>query len=279
MVELKKNEQELTESIMGKINLAKDKEKLGSSVVNLSKCVVNLSKKAGVDIGSTQAQVVFIIDKSGSMSNRYSSGVVQKIVNKIVPLGLTFDDDGNIVCMQFDSSFRMCDDITLANYSDYVNTKMARPGGGTCYSEPLKELQRQFFGKDGAGSKKKELFGRLFGSKSKEDVPASAKTADVNTCPVFVVFITDGACDPSDEKRTDEVIRELSNEMCFVQFIGSSDYSSEKFEYLTRLDDLSSRACDNTGFVRFDDIENVSDTDLYNMLLEQYADWLKVKGF
>lgn len=279
MVELKKNEQELTNEVMSKINLAKDKERLGSSVVNLSKCVVDLSKKSGVDIGSTQAQVVFIIDKSGSMGNRYSSGVVQKIIDKIVPLGLTFDDDGNIVCMQFDDTCRMCEDITLENYSDYVNNKMARPSMGTSYSAPLKELQKQFFGGDNDSSKKKGLFGKMFGGKSKETEASSAKTADVNECPVFVVFITDGACSMGDEKRTDEIIRELSKEMCFIQFIGSSDYSSEKFEYLTRLDDLDGRACDNTGFVRFDDIENVSDSKLYNMMLEQYADWLKVKGF
>ena len=72
------------------------------------------SSKANVDIGATKAQVVFVIDRSGSMDRRYSSGVVQKIVDKMVPLGLTFDDDGSIVCMQFNSKVNMCDDINVS---------------------------------------------------------------------------------------------------------------------------------------------------------------------
>ena len=43
MIELKKNEEELTQEVMGKISLSKDKVNLEKHVVNLSKCVVNLS--------------------------------------------------------------------------------------------------------------------------------------------------------------------------------------------------------------------------------------------
>ena len=44
MVELKKNEEELTQEVMRKISLSKDKVNLEKHVVNLSKCVINLSK-------------------------------------------------------------------------------------------------------------------------------------------------------------------------------------------------------------------------------------------
>lgn len=280
-INLQKTEQQLVDEVMGKVNLSKDKEKLGKSVVNLSKCIVNLSKKANVDIGATKAQVVFVIDRSGSMDRRYSSGVVQKIVDKMVPLGLTFDDDGSIVCMQFNSKVNMCDDITLENYENYVNECMQSPYSGTNYSPALKEIKRQFFEEGGTKVKKKQgFFSKLFGKKSKEEAPVeSVKTADVNECPVFVLFVTDGGCDMSDERATDAIVRELSNNMCFIQFLGSSDYSSEDFRYLKSLDDLSGREFDNTGFVRFDDIEHVSDEELYNIMLEKYAEWLKAKGF
>ena len=49
--------------------------------------------------------------------------------------------------------------------------------------------------------------------------------------------------------------------------------------YLEKLDDLDGRECDNTGFVRFSNIDKVDDTELYSKVIEQFADWLKVKGF
>ena len=45
MVNLRKNEEELAQEVMGKINLTKDKVNLEKHVVNLSKCVVNLSER------------------------------------------------------------------------------------------------------------------------------------------------------------------------------------------------------------------------------------------
>jgi len=44
-VQLRKTEEQITQEIMGKISLSKDKVKLEKHVVSLSKCVVDLSKK------------------------------------------------------------------------------------------------------------------------------------------------------------------------------------------------------------------------------------------
>lgn len=62
MIELKKNEEELTKEVMDKINLSKDKVNLEKHVVSLSKTVVDLSKRNGVDLGSTSAKVVVVLD-------------------------------------------------------------------------------------------------------------------------------------------------------------------------------------------------------------------------
>ena len=73
-INLTKNEEQLTAEVMGKINLSKDKEKLEKHVVNLSKCMVNLSKKAEVDLGITKARVIVALDYSGSMGHLYRNG-------------------------------------------------------------------------------------------------------------------------------------------------------------------------------------------------------------
>lgn len=123
---------------MGKISLSKDKVNLEKHVVSLSKCVVDLSKKNGVDLGSTSAKVVVVLDYSGSMANLYSNGTVQKTINRLVPLGLTFDDNGSIDVYLFQNDYRKLPDLNLTNYENYVKNIVNTSGysmGGTCYVE------------------------------------------------------------------------------------------------------------------------------------------------
>lgn len=261
MVDLKKTEEQLTDEVMGKINLSKDKEVLRDNVVNLSKTVINLSKKAGVDIGSTKAQVVFVMDNSGSMDDLYHFGAVQDVVNKILPLGLTFDDNGEVEVFTFNSEFKQRTSLNINNYENYVREYLSC-GGGTRYSGVLKEIKRVYI--DGY---RKGIF-KLFGKGKKEVLS--------DTVPVFVVFITDGDNDPYDEGRTKEIIKELASTNTFIQFIG---IGTADFNFLKELDNFKDRECDNTGFTKFDDISKVDSYTLYNAVLEQYADWLKVKGF
>ena len=112
MIQLKKTEEELTQHVMGKISLSKDKNTLEKHVVNLSKTVVDLSHKSGVDLGATSAKVVVVLDFSGSMSTLYRNGTVQKTINRLVPLGLTFDDNGTrrlviLICQIMKTTYRI----------------------------------------------------------------------------------------------------------------------------------------------------------------------------
>ena len=262
MINLQKNEQELTNSVMSKINLSKDKENLEKHVVSLSKCVVDLSKKAEVDLGATKARVVLVLDYSGSMSRLYKDGTVQETINRLVPLGLTFDDNGSIDMFLFQTDFRKMEDITLDNYENYIHDVVDKSGysmGGTRYAPVLEAIL-------GNKEAKKGLFGKLLNKNNNN-------TLDTTNDPTFVLFITDG--DSSDTSNTDKVIRESSKKeyKTFIQFIG---IGSAGFKYLRDLDDLSGREVDNTGFSKMKDLENVSDDELYTAILEQYVDWLKV---
>lgn len=259
MIQLKKNEEQLTNEVMGKINLSKDKANLEKHVINLSKCVIDLSKKNSVDLGSTKAKVVVVLDYSGSMTTLYSNGTVQKTINKLVPLGLTFDDNGSIDVYLFQTDYKKMSDLNLNNYENYVNSVIYASGyrmGGTNYSPVLRAII------EGETRKTGGFLG--FGAKTIKVDPIVD-----NGDPTFILFITDGA--NSDRAATDEIIRKSSDKNVFIQFIG---IGNEKFEYLMALDDLKGRKRDNTGFSKLQNL-NVSDEDLYTKVLEQFSGWLK----
>lgn len=259
MIVLKKNQEELAEEVMNKISLSKDKENLEKHVVNLSKCVVDLSKKVDVDLGDIKAKVIVALDYSGSMEHLYRDGTVQRTINRLVPLGLTFDDDGKIDMYLFSSGYKSLKDITLENYEDYVKNvikKSLYSMGGTEYAPVLNAIIH-----GDKGLRNKSLLGKLFKSKNKDD----------NSDITFVLFITDG--DTSDTDETNDVIIESSvpRKKTFIQFIG---IGHDSFSYLEKLDNLDGRPLDNTGFSKMIDLEDVSDTVLYNNILSQFADWL-----
>ncbi len=259
-VVLKKTEEQLTKEVMGKISLSKDKVKLEKHVVSLSKTVVNLSKKSGVDLGSTSAKVVVVLDYSGSMYSLYSDGTVQNTINKLVPLGLTFDDNGSIDVYLFQNNYRKMPDLNLSNYEYYINNIVNASGyemGGTSYAPVLKAII------EGDVQYKGGFLG--FGG-HREVTHALVDDGD----PTFILFITDG--ENADKTASDAIIRRSSEMNVFIQFIGIGE---ERFTYLRQLDDMSGRKRDNTGFSAMRDLNNVSDEKLYNNVLEQFSQWLR----
>lgn len=245
--------------MMGKISLSKDKVNLEKHVVSLSKCVVDLSKKSGVDLGSTSAKVVVVLDYSGSMTNLYSNGTVQKTINRLVPLGLTFDDNGSIDVYLFQNDYRKLPDLNLTNYENYVKNIVNTSGysmGGTCYAPVLKAII------EGSSYKKGGFLG--FGAKT---VTTKALVDDGD--PTFILFITDG--ENADKPAADKIIKKSSNMNVFIQFIG---IGNEQFKYLIALDDMPGRTHDNTGFSKMKDLDNASDNELYTNVLEQFSGWL-----
>ena len=256
---LKKTEEELTNEVMGKISLSKDREKLGQHVVSLSKCMVSLSKNTKIDLGNMRAKVVVAFDYSGSMSHLYKNGTVQNTLNRLVPLGLTFDDNGTIDVFLFQDDYRKITDLDLSNYENYVNSVIATSGysmGGTNYAPVLRAIIT------GDSVSYGGFFG--FGAKSYSTAPI----VDDND-PTFVLFITDG--ENFDRQQTDDIIRRSSSMNVFIQFIGIG-YSS--FKYLQKLDDMEGRVRDNTGFSKMVDLDGASDKELYTNVLEQFSLWL-----
>lgn len=249
-------EEKLANKLMSRINLSKDKVKLEKHVVNLSKCVVDLSKRSGVDLGNTRAKVVVALDYSGSMTSLYRKGVVQSTINRLIPLGLTFDDNGSIDLFLFQNDFRKMYDLDLSNYEDYVENIISRSGyrmGGTNYAPVLRAIIDGYNVSNG-------IFSRS------TFVPPIVDNGD----PTFILFITDG--ENADRRSTDDIILECSSKNVFIQFIG---IGNESFRYLEKLDDMQGRARDNTGFSKMSDLSSVNDSELYENVLGQFSNWLK----
>lgn len=86
---------------------------------------------------------------------------------------------------------------------------------------------------------------------------------------MFVIFLTDGG--NADRPASAEVIRELSSQPVFVQFVG---IGKEDFPFLRKLDELPGRLIDNAGFMSVNDLDAIKDLELYDRLLNQFPRWL-----
>lgn len=220
---------------------------LKKSVISLDKSLISLEKKSGFNFDGHRAKVAVVMDYSGSMSDLYRSGAVQDVLTRLMPLALRFDDNGELDVWIFDDRYHRLESMTLDNFETYVRSEIMDKGyrmGCTSYAPVLEDVLHKYF---------------------VEDVSSS----DI---PTFVIFITDGAND--DKRATDNIIKESSYKNIFIQFVGIGRSS---FEYLEKLDDLTGRPIDNTGFIKVSDMASVSDEGLYEMLLDQYPDWLKNK--
>lgn len=214
-------------------------EELEQYKINLNKTTINLTKSTGVQFDNLKSKVKLVLDYSGSMSDLYYIGTVQKVINKILPLALKFDDDGELDCYLYSNGYKTIQSCTETNYRNYVTNIVQKSGfrmGGTEYAPVLKKIHE----------------------------------SDTKDIPTFTIFITDG--DNSDKPETDNIVRAMSTDNGFVMFIG---IGNDDFKYLSKLDNLSGRPIDNTGFTVFSNIGNVDENTLYTMLLTEYAAWLK----
>ncbi len=58
----------------------------------------------------------------------------------------------------------------------------------------------------------------------------------------------------------------------FWQFVG---IGNGNFDFLNTLDTLEGRAVDNTNFLHIEEIDRISDDELYDALLTEFPFWLK----
>ncbi len=216
--------------------------------------VLDLKKEVGLD--GQIASVCAVFDKSGSMSPLYSNGFMQELVERLLPIGLGFDDDGTVDTYVFHDEAYRYGGITRNNYSGVVSDIIRKyEYGGTRYAPPIKLILDEWVGKPSGG-----LLG--FGAKK--------RPAQTLKHPVFVLYFTDG--ENEDKQETIDILREASNYGVFFMFVGVGNAS---LNFLQKLDDLNGRFIDNADFHQFIDVRKVSDEELYRRLMVEFPKFVK----
>ncbi|MEH7378365.1 VWA domain-containing protein [Neobacillus drentensis] len=155
-------------------------------------------------------------------------------------------------------------ELTIDNFNGFVNKliKSHPLEGSTYYGKAMKMIRQHYFG-----------------SASKRNKPLS------NDVPIYVMFVTDGAT--FDEQETIHHIQSSSFEPLFWQImeIGKSNKGTKKrgflrafqsdFSFLEELDNLSGRYIDNADFFSAEDPQSISDNELYDLLMQEYPEWVK----
>jgi stress response protein SCP2 len=233
-----------------KISLNKDEqlriklEKSAPQLVNLSKTLaVSLQKKG---LSEIVARVALVLDASGSMTAQYSSGAVQAVVDRIATLAMRLDDDGELDTWGFASRHEKLPVVTLSNVKGYIAQVTQR------------HSMLSIIGKLGVSNNEPPVMREILDTYRSSQLPA------------FVVFISDGGVGSSGEIK--KVLMEASNSPIFWQFVG---LGGSNYGILEDLDTMRGRAIDNANFFHVDDLNRISDDQLYDRLLNEFPKWLK----
>lgn len=243
---------------MKQFNLDKEKQKVAFT----------LSKR---NLPQMRASVGLALDISGSTSGLYKRGVIQRLVEQIVPVGLRFDDNGNLDVYTFadGESISQVTGATEHNYPNFVKREILEntavdKWGGTSYAPVIEKMLVDY------GFRYEQKSGGFagFGGSIKRLLKESSTSGEA----VVNYFITDGVND--DKKATEALLQECQDAKANMYFciigVGDADFSfiehlGEKFG--------------NVGFLNVSDLEKFVDSDdIYEQLLPpEMTDWLKQK--
>ncbi|MGW0820476.1 vWA domain-containing protein [Streptomyces sp. NPDC002845] len=223
-----------------------------SKVEETAPALVSLYKTAGVSLtkhglSGQRAAVYLVVDYSGSMRPYFKDGSVQALADRVLGLSAHLDDDGIVPVVFFSTGIDAVTDIALADHQGRVERIAAGLGhmGRTNYHLAMDAVIDHYLD---SGSKD----------------------------PALVVFQTDGG--PSSRLAAERYVCKAARLPLFWQFIGFGDPGSRQFDFLRRLDELAvpgRRIVDNAGFFHAGrDPRRVSDSELYDRLVEEFPLWL-----
>ena len=221
-----------------KISLEKKIQDGAPKLISLVKPLkIELEKR---NLLNVTTRVGLVMDISGSMQNAYKKGFVQQIVNKILPIAIQFDDDGELDFWFYGTHYDKRPNVTMKNYEIAVprdwKKLMLRLGGSN--NEPL--VMRNIV----------------------------AEYED-STLPAYVIFVTDGGIYKTGGIK--KLLVYSSYMPIFWQFVG---VWGSHYDILEKLDTMRGRYVDNANFFALDDFMGVSNEELYSRLLNEFPNWL-----
>jgi hypothetical protein len=243
--------------------------------------LIDLTKKVEVVLDlrkispTIKAQVCLAVDGSGSMSNLYANGIVQKTVDRISAIAVKFDDNEELDVMVFSDGVTKAKSATTEMFGSYVKSELIDkrlvPFCGTNFAPFINQVMKDYFSKNdsvsdiagGIMSALKDVLG--FGKKEKPKAPEYAAKSN-SGYPIFVICITDGQ--NSDIVASTCLLTAMQDKDIYWQFVG---IGNERFAYCEKL----ARDLPNVGFFKIDNLETVKDMELYkNLMSEEFALWI-----
>ena len=237
------SEEPTTQPVPAKISLEKKLAEAAPQLVSLAKKAQISLEKA--NLNETKARVGLVLDASGSMHGQYAKGRVQEVINRLLPLAVHFDDDGALDCWAFGAKTCQLSPVTLKNYQHYVEH-------------------------DHDGWRKWNVGQRINDEpKAMRQVIDYYQQSDDRT-PAYVLFISDGGV--SENRAITQLMIEAAKLPIFWQFVG---LGGRGYGILEKLDDLLGRIVDNCNFFALDDLNDISEEQLYDQLMDEFPGWLK----
>lgn len=219
------------------------------------------------NIKNIKAQIVLVLDSTGSMRKLYKNNSIQELIEKMYAVADKLDDDGFLDVWIYDLKFRNLPDVSINNLDNYVEREIISKYGNDIFRKnnepPVMEAVVKTYTKSNKEFRTTPLqriliFLRLYKIKSTQ------------SSPTLVIFITDGGVKKNSEIKN--IIISSSNSPLFWQFVG---FGNANYGILRDLDKLEGRDIDNSGFFAIDDYEKISDEELYERLMEEFPEWLK----
>ncbi len=240
--------------------------------------LIDLSKKAKIVIDKSglqgqRAKVALALDISGSMKPLYQKGIVQRACERLLGLAVNFDDDGSIDIFLFGTNDYEVGSLHKNNFFGFVEREIYPKYRleGTNYGGVMERILNKYVphSREEMQQQPQSFLGSLFSRTS----PSPLKKVNTRPLeePVYVIFVTDG--NNFDRKRAEEVMKRASYYGIFWKFVGIGRSS---FSFLENLDNLDGRFIDNAHFFQLNDLELISDEELYQRLLIEFPGWIKL---
>jgi vWA found in TerF C terminus len=257
--------------------------------VSLIKAMEKVSLEKGIDLGDVSAQVILVLDFSGSMSARYDrkdadgKSEMDLCAERVLGLSLSgLDADGKVPFYMFHQGVFPADVLEQANYLGFIDAWRAGPpfvigpAPAAPPATPAAPAKKKWWGgkaaTTAAAGPDQQLMYRSMGGT--DYLPAIKKIIadcreqglfEPGEPPVLVVFLTDGSTDNT--TAIEKELKAAADLPIFWQFIGLGYEPA----FLKKLNAASGSRVDNVGLIVWNaNTAQMSDTDFYDALIKEF---------
>lgn len=255
---------------------ASEPQPLAQRLSHLAPGILALAMTADLSLQSVgltghRARVALCLNISSSMQSLYTSGKIQRFVERLLALACRFDDDGVVDMFLFTRDAHVGNELSLDTFEGYTTRIFHHYDleGGANYGKVMEAVRSFYFPLPQSTERQEPISARL---------------------PVYAMFLTDGAT--IDERFTRHQLQQSSYEPIFWQFLalGKSKkdvrtrglrgfiermVSASDFRFLEELDTMEGRYVDNANFFSTEDLQSISDKELFDLLMSEYPSWVQ----